>query len=128
MAQEETFHDKIIFEERRKNCMKKQRRIIAMILTLTLVIAFAAMNVSAAVIEVPLVQPRAVCSRCGSSGLSTTTEERYTLTNFHDSCSAVGFYHAHYTTYYTSTCTCRTCGYVVDTTNYSIESCPYGGY
>lgn len=37
MAQEETFQTKKIFEERRNLCIKKQRRVIAMVL----VIAFA---------------------------------------------------------------------------------------
>ncbi|MBP3704391.1 MAG: hypothetical protein J6I98_02555, partial [Clostridia bacterium] len=72
MAQEEPFQFRKIFEERRKTCMMKKRRIIAAILILAFAFAFMTMTASA-------VEARANCSGCGapltSSNLKTTTKK-----------------------------------------------------
>ena len=103
----------------------KTKRLVALVLALTLVFCFMAMSVSAATTEI---QPRAYCSRCGSHGLSTTTETLYEKSLYRDSCSAVGFGHYHPEKRLKIVCTCMTCGYVESTTYHTSTTCPYGGY
>ena len=118
MAQEETFHEKVIFEERRRSSMKKQRRIIAMILVLAFVFAFMTMSASATT-------PRGVvCGDCGSTNTTTYLKTTNVTNVYVSSCGTHSYAHYHiqrtpvyqfkcyscgdaYTYYGTSTYTCN---------------------
>lgn len=98
---------------------KKSKRIISLILALTMVFTFMAMSASAATTEVPEVQPRAsYCPQCGGLGF------QYWYTDFqpekeyykYDTCSRNGCTagpstHVHYVLPAYIYSKCATCGY-----------------
>ena len=105
--------------------MRKTKKLIALVFAMVFVVAFMAMNVSAATAE-----PRANCSGCGapltSANLNTQTNV-YMPTNYRaDNCGHNSTPHNHTIHRYYTLKTCRTCGTVADRTlTRSYETCPY---
>ena len=112
--------------------MRKTKRIIALVLALTMVFCFMAMSASAATTEV---QPRAAtCPQCGNpsyqsiqSGYDTAHYLNYGHTEAIYKCKNMGAYHAHYYVPYINKTRCATCGYSKTEYPSTMLYCPYGG-
>ncbi len=95
--------------------MRKTKKLIALVLAMVLIVAFMAMNVSAAAVE-----PRANCSGCGapisSSSTSTRTKEVLQYTYRADTCPNNIATHNHAVIDIYSVRYCRTCGTTVSST------------
>ncbi len=115
--------------------IKKSKRIISLVLALTMMFTFMAMSASAATTEVPEVQPRAsICPQCGGYGYQywktvyTNPIPYYRYPQIsRGSCTAGPATHVHYddlpATIYSR---CATCGYI-STYNTTKDYCAYGG-
>ena len=102
--------------------MRKTKKLVALVLAMVFVVAFMAMNVSAAAVE-----PRANCSGCGAPSSSLATEQRtYTTLKNSGSCLKGGGEHNHYVYQTYNVTYCRTCGTVANSVFVTgVEKCPY---
>ena len=94
---------------------KKFKRIIALVLALTLMLALAAMTASAAT-------ARAACPACGSADTRTVTYLRGSQTYNVSGCSKISTAHKHIVSTYEDITTCVGCGRTTSTT-YTLTSC-----
>ena len=108
--------------------MRKSKRIIALILALTMMFTFMAMSASAATIEIPTVQPRGTCPQCINGYMEDdNVMEEYNY-GYSDSCPNIGARHMHYKHVFEYATLCRNCRY---RNVYRVTSkiyCPYNGY
>ena len=101
--------------------MKKTKRIIALVMALTLMFAFMAMSASAATTEV---QPRATCTKCGSGDTFTGSKCTAIKRTFVNGCSeypSLGHYHVMY--YDRDFYQCRSCGYIYEYNHFYYTVC-----
>ena len=111
--------------------MRKSKRIIALVLALTMMFTFMAMSASAATVELPIISPKATCGHCGSSSFRysySRTESLKYLWKEDATCNYMSAYHAHFKVPSVMYTYCRTCGHCVSTLNYEAIYCPHGGY
>lgn len=106
--------------------MRRGKRIISIVMVLTLVLCFCAMSASAMNTEI---QPRVNCAQCGAplSSFNIDTSETYTATDeirWVDSCSKLSTGHVHYKYKIRTTRHCRTCGNIVDSSTRYAFLCP----
>lgn len=96
--------------------MSKVKRIVALVLVLVLMVAFASMVVSA----------RATCSYCGS-GDTITYHNTYSYSVRVNSCQNYNGVHSHTATEHFNSVICRSCGATYNGSTYSTTyTCPYG--
>lgn len=104
--------------------IKKSRRIIALVLALTMIFTFMAMSASAATTEV---QPRGTCPNCTNGYIvSETKGDVIDWDNpfYNHNCTNIGASHAHYYRHYTIKLSCRNCGYLTWTYP-TVTYCPH---
>ncbi len=114
--------------------IKKSKRIISLVLALTMIFTFMAMSASAAATEVPEIQPRAsICPKCGGYGYTYWYSYFYDTGNYTEyaitgrgGCIAGPATHVHYLLEADIYSRCATCHY---STYYhgKDDYCPYGG-
>lgn len=100
--------------------MRKAKRIVALVLALTMMFALVAMTASAA----SPIQPRATCAICKSWDTTFYTRfveshSQFTVAN----CSAVSGYHLHQKNYYENVTVCHSCDVYVVGDKYLMEVC-----
>lgn len=88
---------------------KKTKRIISLILALTMVFTFMAMSASAANTEV---QPRGTCPNCINGYIESEVTYLYEVRVNVTQCPLSNIPHTHTKKYYEITARCRNCGYV----------------
>ena len=107
---------------------KKSKRIISLILALTMVFTFMAMSASAATTEI---QPRGTCPQCINGYVTSTIEMVGKYTDYkrisvgYNQCSYMTMPHSHYNVKYEVRAICRNCSYNEVTYSYQQEFCPY---
>ena len=112
--------------------MRKSKRIIALVLALTMMFTFMAMSASAATTEI---QPRAsICPQCGGYGFQHTRTYwdtahyyEYDIIDYYSS-SAAPARHAHYNVPKIIESRCATCAYVEEYESEYAPYCPYIGF
>ena len=83
--------------------MRKTRRVVALVLALTFILAFMAMNVSAATVT--------KCNRCGSYDVTNTYVRTTTDPVYVGSCSQINSSHYHIKRDKIYKFTCKYCGF-----------------
>lgn len=106
----------------------KTKRLIALVLALTLVFCFMAMSASAATTEV---QPRGTCPSCIHGYMNTYYGIKSSEANgpWSERCPNMGARHQHKYHYFEDAYTkCGMCGYKLFVGTLRREYCPYNGY
>lgn len=98
---------------------KKSKRIISLILALTMMFTFMAMSASAATTEI---QPRGACPLCGSADTRSVTYLRSSETYSVSGCSKIATAHSHLVKRYEVVTTCIGCGRTTSST-YTTTTC-----
>ena len=108
--------------------MRKTKRIVALVLALTMVFCFMAMSASAATTEV---QPRGTCPQCINGYVTTTTKMEKYYTNYtsteigYNECSYQTMPHVHYYVKYNVWVDCNNCSYNGVSYSYWRYFCPH---